>query len=669
MNTSSGILSSTGTISVSSITSPDLQYITVGSLIKFSAPLGYYFDTSMQNKIIRGNAITAGSTYYIWAEVVNVTNGVYTLNKNIPGTFITPDNITRTISIVKIIPKFVNTIVNISTISTMIDLIYTNQYFGLTYSTKTGSWQIISNSNLDKTSEFSLGFQGDISNKNIDASWLLLFTPNNGSYIVSSRETQYIFESDKELRFYFDGTSKIYDSQSNTIVNDLIKVLSINLNPSVISTIASGIAGEFIIAISSGIGIFAGMLVEGNGIPADTLVTYVNILPTGVIEVTLQNPLTITITSSLVSFKVPGVSTFTNDIVWQIASAYVGTDGYIDTKKVVISFLDSSNNGIVDDPELFENLIAPNINPLTKYIIEQKYAISAGQEDYRYIDNTSNIVIILASQSAVGVTSQYKVGQYFYFVDTGVVKQLDATGILHATLDYKVYVGRDKLKFQYTHSADYDSRIDPGTSNIIDVYVLMNDYDIMFRQWLTGAITAKPLPPSSNELYNTLSPKLNLIKSISDEIVYHPVFYTVLFGQSAIPGLQATFKVIKNPEQVVTDNDIKSRVITSINQFFAIDNWNFGDTFYFTELSTYVINSLAPDIVSFVIVPTQSGMNFGSLFQITANKDQLFISGATVNDIEIISGITTTNIKSVSGTSTPSTTSNQTITSSPYGSL
>jgi hypothetical protein len=188
--------------------------------------------------------------------------------------------------------------------------------------------------------------------------------------------------------------------------------------------------------------------------------------------------------------------------------------------------------------------------------------------------------------------------------------------LLKPTLDYKVFRGRDKLKFQYTHSADYESRIDPGSSNIIDVYVLTKSYDIVFRQWLSGANVPEPLPPGSDELYDIMSPQLNLIKSISDEIVYHPVHYKVLFGSTADLNLQASFKVVKNSDQVISDNDVKSRVITAINQFFALENWDFGDTFYFTELSTYVMNQLTPDIASFVIVPRLEGLNFGNLFEI-----------------------------------------------------
>ena len=277
-------------------------------------------------------------------------------------------------------------------------------------------------------------------------------------------------------------------------------------------------------------------------------------------------------------------------------------------------------------------------------------------------------VIIRTNEAAVGSLTNYTDGQYFYFTDIGVVKQLSLkTGKLIPSLNYKVYEGRDNLKFQYTHSADYESRIDPGVSNIMDVYILTKDYDTIFRQWISGASIDQPLPPSSDELYNTLSPSLSLIKSISDEIVYHPVSYRILFGSSAETSLQAIFKITKNANSVASDNDIKSRAITAINQFFSLDNWNFGDTFYFTELSTYVMTQLAPDITNFVIVPRQSGVYFGGLFEIKCPSNQIFINSATVSDIEIISGITSGTIKSVTGAAITAVSSTQTITSANYG--
>jgi hypothetical protein len=336
-----------------------------------------------------------------------------------------------------------------------------------------------------------------------------------------------------------------------------------------------------------------------------------------------------------------------------------------------VSFADSDSNSVVDDPELFLKIVDPTNTSIplkNRYVLQQRYLISQGQEDYKYVSNSDNKVIILESDplSYAG----YPNGQYFYFIDTGVVYQLNAnTGRLAVSLDYKVFLGRDGLKFQYTHSADYESRVDPGASNLIDIFVLTKGYDTQFRQLLSGANIDKPLPPSSDELYNTIAPTLNLIKSISDEVVYHPASYKILFGSDADADVQASFKIVKNTEQVLSDNEIKSRAITAINQFFALENWDFGDTFYFTELSTYVINQLAPYILNFVIVPRQSGLNFGSLFEIKSSTDQLFVNGASVDDIEIITGITSSAIKSVSGTLiTSNSSAQQTVTSSTYGS-
>jgi hypothetical protein len=143
----------------------------------------------------------------------------------------------------------------------------------------------------------------------------------------------------------------------------------------------------------------------------------------------------------------------------------------------------------------------------------------------------------------------------------------------------------------------------------------------------------------------TYGKNLDLIKSVSDDLIYHPVNYKVLFGSTADSRLQASFKIVKNTEQVITDNDIKTRIIRAINEFFSLDNWDFGDTFYFTELSAYVMNKVSPYITTFVIVPTNSDQVYGSLQQITSSPAELFISGATVNDIEIIPAITASLLK------------------------
>ena len=89
----------------------------------------------------------------------------------------------------------------------------------------------------------------------------------------------------------------------------------------------------------------------------------------------------------------------------------------------------------------------------------------------------------------------------------------------------------------------------------------------------------------------------------------------------------------------ITDNDVKSKVIAALNDYFDISNWDFGESFYFSELSTYLHNTLVPYVSSIIIVPTNSA-SFGTLFQINAEPNEILTSAATVDNVQIISAIT-----------------------------
>jgi hypothetical protein len=77
-----------------------------------------------------------------------------------------------------------------------------------------------------------------------------------------------------------------------------------------------------------------------------------------------------------------------------------------------------------------------------------------------------------------------------------------------------------------------------------------------------------------------------------------------------------------------------------MNQYFSLENWDFGDTFNFGELSAYVIKELSPEVVNFIIVPNAPEKYFGSLFQVFSMPDEIFLSTADVMDLEIIDTIT-----------------------------
>lgn len=179
----------------------------------------------------------------------------------------------------------------------------------------------------------------------------------------------------------------------------------------------------------------------------------------------------------------------------------------------------------------------------------------------------------------------------------------------------------------------------------MDIYLLTKSYDDSYRTYLSGGTTVEPTAPSSDSLRISFGAKLNSIKSISDEIIYHPVQYKALFGSKADTKLQAQFKLVKNPSRSINDNDLKVRVVTAINEFFDVANWDFGDRFYLSELVTYILNQVSPDVSNIVIVPRQTDQSFGSLFEIQSGPDEVFVNAATVDDVEIVSSISASEVR------------------------
>lgn len=202
-------------------------------------------------------------------------------------------------------------------------------------------------------------------------------------------------------------------------------------------------------------------------------------------------------------------------------------------------------------------------------------------------------------------------------------------------------------RFEWSHYPAVNEIVDPSFTNIIDVFVLTKSYDLQFRNWLKvnlGDTVYPPVSPTIDEL-NAQFADISDKKGMSDTVIYRPVKYRILFGNMADSNLRASFQVIKMPNTQLTDSEIKSKVIDAIEEFFHFSNWEFGETFYFTELAAFVHKKLIGVIGSFVIVPESTNSVFGKLFQITPESDELFIPDVGFDDIDIELSITKENIK------------------------
>lgn len=342
--------------------------------------------------------------------------------------------------------------------------------------------------------------------------------------------------------------------------------------------------------------------------------------------------------------------------VFEIYDTVNYADGYKDDSKVKITYADFDNDGIPDDPRVYATIVAEQNNVLNKLVFFEKYLDFDNFERFRYF-SSDQVTVNYATIDEINVTGKYAhaIGTVFYAYSEEafyLLQLVDGLRAINPTDNYIVRVGRDKLNFQYRHNSPNDRRIDPSASNIIDMYILTESYDKQYRIWLadtTGKVE-KPEKPTVVEM--TLAYlELDQLKAVSDSLTYGSAEYKILFGEKAPAELQATFKVVRAENSRTSNSEIRTRMVQNINQYFAVENWDFGDTFYFSELAAYLHQEMKQDIASVVIVPTTSTQSFGDLFQITCNPNEIFVSGATVNDVELIDSVTASQLRSSAATS------------------
>jgi len=607
---------------------PPNNYITEGSVVIFSPGAGKYFNSANEIVDLPANGlIPQNGQGLLYTTVVKlVGSGNQGILSNGQGPVTLSDNIPTSAEAINVFPAFSNSFTR-DFKTRLINNIENYSNFGISYNQQTKAWSIIDSVDLNLTSPFSLEFQGDTTGQQRDSSWLLALTVNSATYTVQARGLNFIFESVKETKFFYENRNKIFDPVTGFTVNDTINVLRVNGNAN-----------------------------TGQPLPENYL--------------------------------------------WFIYDQIVESDGYVDASKVLITYSDRNDNGIPDDPDIFQNLVMPiKVVPSTNVLwtsvngskVYTQYTrlfqngqifYDSSSNLYYELSTTPSISIDLISDnqlnrkfvffkatigynnfvefepidsSLVNVTfgrrsgivpniNNYEIGQVFYAWQDQTFYQITLDGsskTLSTVTNYLVRTGRNVLYFQYKHNSPGNRRIDPSPSNLIDLYILTKEYENSYREWAidtTGTIQ-EPEKETSESLQLAFG-DLENYKALSDALIYNPAKFKPLFGNKAIPELQATFKVVKNSNINLTDSEIRSQVLAFINAFFALGNWDFGETFYFTELATYIQQGLAPNISSILIVPNSTNQIYGSLQQISCEPNEILISCATVENIEIIPAIT-----------------------------
>jgi hypothetical protein len=580
-------------VSIGTYSSNNTKYIQVGALVKFTAPTGYFFDRD--NQLVAGVPIRANEKYSIWASptavYVDGTNqglGNFTngLGPVVLNNFVPTGAIAN-----QVIPLFVTDFTT-TFAQSITEQVRLNRNFGLGYDNLTATWYLINSVNLAVNADFSLTNAQSTAGVNSDASWFIQATTDGSTYTVQSRSLDYYFGSVLETRFFFFTNQKIYDSRTGTVISDFVNILKTNSKPD-----------------------------NNTPLEGDTRV--------------------------------------------RIIGQPVESDGYVDDFQVIVGFEDNDGDGVPDNPDFFNDIVAPSVSSNLKLVFLQQTVDFDNLQRYLLVQED-----VVNSEYATLATielakSEYTNGQVFYAYNptsatsnidysAGLFYQLTLNNDLTRTVDpvtgWIARVGRQDLYFQYRHNSPLTSRLDPGTTNIIDIYIVTLTYYVAYQNWIkdsTGTVP-EPTPPTLDEL-TTEYAGLQDYKMISDNMILNTVQFKPLFGQKAAEELRAIIKVIPAAGTTVSVSEIKNLVVANMDAYFNLDKWDFGATFYFSELAAYIHSQIGSIVSSVVLVPLNPQKSFGDLYEIRSAPNQIFVNAATVNDVEVIQALTSTNIRTAPG--------------------
>lgn len=410
-----------------------------------------------------------------------------------------------------------------------------------------------------------------------DSNWFVNFLSlGDNKYTISYRSLRYYFGSVKDTRFSFEKDKLVYDPFSGKILQDFVKVLATNTQPN------------------------------------------------------SNYPLS-------------------RDVKINIIGQTVESDGYINDFEVEVSSTDINNNQLILNPDFFETVTGyvtggSNIGIYVFFeLIEDAISLSRFQ-----IIPTSEVVQYQTGTQIEIVKYDYPLGQLFYAYGDNkfyiTVQDQTVTTPYYLLVEqpqYSIKPGRQGLQFQYQHNSNNTTRIDPATTNIIDLYVVTQSYYTQYQNYIQDSTDTIPMPPKPT--INQLSQEygqLNNFKMLSDSVIINSVIFKPLFGPKASPNLRATIKVIKSASTDASDSEVRSAVLTAMNDYFNINNWNFGDTFYFSELSAYLHAEVGELISSAVLVPNDPTMSFGDLYEIKCAPYEIFVNAATADDVLVIPALT-----------------------------
>lgn len=605
------------------------RYVTNGASLVFDVNGK---DLSVPVTTVRNNGIAF--------DPVVTENGAIMLSTSIPDLS----------KLKSVVPRFRN-VLNRREVTKLDDMITNNESIFIKYNVETNEWEA-SNSG-DDTSEY------DLNDHNSDWFMCAIYHAPTSTdlpyYELKVRGTHTVFESYNSVKFFWDPEEIAVDESTGRTMRDKITVLSgVNVD-SEGNRLNQAVEFDIIDRFIQSDGHVNQSRVKV--MPTDSNEDMVPDRPFSFYEIVGPD-------SEVLFETISDFDGYTTDRIWMPRTAVV-EDAIIDFSNsfppihnsIYITLGDNARITVAKDPD-------------DSTSVDRHYYLNNNDlfvfDDVTLINEISRqLDLFLMNPQTRGDARRFKEQFKSKSMTVGIPNQRNAENIEMYNFDDRLTrssividknhysrVGRsfgsgeeDSINFKWSHFIPRSQLIDPSKTNIIDMTILTDRYYQEVLNWKAKDFAGDaPKKPTPVELSNSFS-FLNDHKSISDEIVFSPAKIKLLFGDSAIPQLRARLKVVKLPDASISDNEIKTGVINAIDNYFSINNWQFGETFYFTEMAAYVHKKLARHISSVILVPSHGDSAFGDLFQIKSEQNELFLSCATPLDVDIVANYNDSNMR------------------------
>lgn len=583
-----------------------------------------------------------------WVTLSNVVSKGNGFKSNGEGQVRLNESVERGDQVLRILPAFRRSL-NGDELAQLSKLVDSKRTFGLGFDFVKQAWYFVDAGQLKATGDYSLASRGTP----YDSSWLIKCEYSTLNWRVTSRGIRYVFESARDVKFFFVNDYKSVDTATGRVGLDKINVLNSNLNPKVARAVQWTITTPYragdVIKIRRPDAKDNDPTGDYNYYECMRDHTSTTAFATALAQLDLSDPAAPRAILVEVWRAVhPGLLF---DYTWGLSGTYTYDDGHIEPRRVKISYYDSDADGQPDNPESFKDIVSGE-----EWVVHQRYVDLNG---YNYYKINPDVKVFEDGEPLAVLNPQEIIFVHGKNTDLGTFYQCQLSNrgvpVLGRSQDilalddqsaYQANRGRLNIRFQWKHFAPVDHRIDPAVTNIIDTFVLTREYHDQIQSWLRLGAKPDSKPRAPTELALRLAySDLEQFKMFSDEIIWRPVKYKFLFGSGADAELKAKFKIVRLPGTAASDGEIKSRVIQAVQKFFDVNSWDFGETFYYTELAGYIHTQLVNAISSVVIVPLKDSQSFGELFEVRCLPDEIFLPTASVSDVEIIPANTQTSLR------------------------